>query len=397
MQMKRSKPMKDTMFKLFEHEAPWRRQYFDNNGSTVTVNTNNTDSAAITVDGITGLNSTIDDSWLGMIIECWDSTLTTYRGAAVITEATSTTTLKVRNLDGSTSIATVDNNDRWYVIGNAHGEGASAPEAWSDELSVVYNSTTEFRVTLEISHKLREAVLRGETDELKRQRRNKMQEYKIQKERYLLYGVSPIGTDLDGSDTFSDSTGNGTAWRTDAEGNKLRTGYGALQAINDYGDSSGVDQSVFTFAKSAFTWADYVDASEKIFQYVPNSGYKKAYCGLGAIGEWNKMSATGVAGNSKWVINLGDMKRDRLGFDYQLLQTPFGVLQMIPTRAMDGPRNDWMFIIDQDNMFMAVYEPDAFHQNIKTDNRPTIQKDEYSGDVGIGITLRKSHHLIKFT
>jgi hypothetical protein len=56
-----------------------------------------------------------------------------------------------------------------------------------------------------------------------------------------------------------------------------------------------------------------------------------------------------------------------------------------------------MFIIDQDNMFMAVYEPDAFHQNIKTDNRPTIQKDEYSGDVGIGITLRKSHHLIKFT
>jgi len=284
--------------KSVEHEGPWRRQYFDNNGSTVTVATTNADSSAITIDGITGLASSADESYLGMVIECWDSTLTTYRGAAVITAVPSTTTIKVRGCEGSSSIATVD-NDRWYVLAQIGAEGGSAPEAYHDELSVVWNATTEYRVTVEISDKLRLAALRGAPEEIIRLNREALHKCKIQQERMSLMGKNPVGTNLGGADTFTDSTGGTTSWRTDAEGNTLRMGYGALKMVEDYGDTSGDDQSVFTLAEGTFTWGDYVDVTEKVFQYLPNSGFKRAYCGRGAMSIWSKASAaSGVAKSS---------------------------------------------------------------------------------------------------
>lgn len=392
--LKKQKPS-DTLYKIFEHEGPWRRQYFDNNSSTVTISTNNADSDAITIDGITGLASSVDDSYLGLVVECWDSTLTTYRGAAVITDAPSTTTVKMRNLDGSTSIATVD-NDRWYVLAQVGAEGASAPEAYHDELSVVWNATTEYRVTVEITDKLRLAALRGAPQELIRLNQEAMKRFKMHQEKLSLLGKSPIGTNLGGADTFTDSAGNGAYWRTDAEGNTLRTGYGSLKAVEDYGDTSGDDQSVWTISEAAFSWADYVDISEKISQYLPNDGYFEAYCGRGAISIWSKASKQGIHGNSDWRVDISDWKRDRIGFNYKLLETPHCLMKLIPTPAIDGPRNKWMLILNQDNVFQATYEPNAFHQDIKTDNRPTIQKNEFSGDFGVGMSLVPSHKLIKF-
>lgn len=387
---------KDVLYKLFEHEGPWRRQYFDNNGSSVTVGTGNSDSSSITIDGITGLASSADDSYLGMIVECWDSTLKTNRGQAVITAVPSTTTIQVRGLSGANSIVTVD-NDRWFVLAQVGGEGASAPEAYHDELNVVWNSVTEFRVTVEITQALRDSALRGAPDELIRLNREALHKFKIQQERQSLFGINPVGTNLAQGDTFTDSTGGTTSWRTDAEGNILRMTYGALAMVEDYGDTSGDDQSNFTLNEATFTWGDYVDISEKTFQYLPNSGFKKAYCGRGAMSIWSKAAKVGLFGNSDWRVDISDFKKDKIGFSYKMLETPHGLLQLIPTPVMDGPRNNWMLIIDEDNIFQAVAEKNAFHQDIKTDNRPTIQKNEYSGKNGIGMELVNSHALIKFT
>ncbi len=392
--MGKQKPS-DTVYKMFQHEGQWRKQYFDNNGSTVTVDENNADSAAITIDGINGLAASADESYLGMIIECWDSTLTTRRGSAVITAVPSTTTIKVRNLSGDTDIDTVT-NDRWYVLAQLGGEGASAPEAFSDELSVVWNATSEYRVSVEISDKLRKAALRGAPQELLRLNHDKLQQFKIQQERLGLFGDSPVGTNLDASETFTDSTGNDFAWRTDAEGNALRTGVGACRAVDKYGASSGDDQSVFTVAEASFEWSDYVDISSKMFQYLPNSGFKRAYCGMGALNVYSRASRSGLMGNSDWKVVMTDFKRDKIGFNYRMLETPAGLLQLIYAPVFDGPRAKWMLSLDMDEVSMAVYEANAFHQDIKTDNRPTIQKNEYSGDMGPAMTNVKKHHLIKF-
>ena len=79
------------------------------------------------------------------MFELWDSTKTTLRGHALITEASSSSTLKFKNIGADALDAT--DNDVFIVVGNAHGEGTEAPEAWSDELKVVYNTTQIFNLT----------------------------------------------------------------------------------------------------------------------------------------------------------------------------------------------------------------------------------------------------------
>lgn len=390
--------MEDTIFKLFEHRNPWRRQYFDNNGDSVTIGTNDADSSEITIDGIVGLNSTVDASYIGLECEVWDSTETTLRGTILVTSVPSSTGIKVRNLDGATAIATVD-NDRYVVVGNAHGEGASSPEAWADDLHMAWNSTQEFRTPYEISRKLRKAALRGELKELDRLKKQKAGEHKMQKEKAFLYGRNPVGTNLDpdSADSFTDASGNGANWRTDANGNVVRTTMGIFTAIDKYGNSSGEDQNIFSYAEGAFTWKNYVAITEKMFQYLPNSGFKRAFCGRGAMSIWAVWGTDGIGGRSGWQVQLSPYKKDRLGFNFRTLETPHGVLQLIPTPAIDRGRNNWMLVIDHDDLWHAMYERPEFRQNIKTDNAPSLQKDEYWSDEGLGITLIEKHSVIKFT
>lgn len=389
----------DPLFKMFEHENPWAKQQFYNNGSTVTINSNGTESNAITVDNITGLSSTVDKSWEGLQCEVWDSTLTTKRGVVLITDGDTTTAIDVKHLwnEGTTaSIATVD-NDVFIVIGNAHGEGETAPEAWSDELSVVFNSAQIFKKPLEITGTLLEASLRGEADELGRLRLQKSQEHKIQKENAFLRGASLIGTGLEStlkSDTFGDASGTNT--RTGASGASVRTTFGIIPAIEDHGAESGDDQTYFEINEASYEYGDWVDDMEKVFQYVPDSGMKRAFCGMGAMSYWSKMQGTsGMAGNSGWTVNMSDMRRDALGFNYRILESPHGLIQLIPTPALRGPYNKSMLIVSEENLFIAQYRAPKFQANIKTDDAYDGVKDQYFSDEGIGVTLVKSHKYFK--
>jgi hypothetical protein len=137
---------------------------------------------------------------------------------------------------------------------------------------------------------------------------------------------------------------------------------------------------------------------EKVFQYIPETGVKRAFVGAGALGYWSKMAgSSGLSGNSGWTVNLGDMKRDGLGFNYRVLETPHGLLQLIPAPALRGPYNKYMVVVTDENLFHAVYRPSMYQTNIKTDNAFDGVKDQYMSDEGVGIQLIESHHLFKIT
>ena len=219
----------------------------------------------------------------------------------------------------------------------------------------------------------------------------------MQKERAFLfghrYGGTNLGDNLSGSsdDAFADGGS------TDAAGNLIRTTYGIVKAIEDFGTSSGDNQSVFT-VDSSYAYSNFVDDMEKVFQYVPEVGVKRAFCGAGALGYWSKMAAaSGMAGNSGWTVNLGDMKRDALGFNYRVLETPHGMLQLIPTPALRGDYNKYMLVVDDSNLFHAQYRAPMYQTNIKTDNAFDAVKDQYFSDEGVGISLIDSHSLFKIT
>ena len=386
----------DPTYKMFEHRNPWVKQEFQSATDVASRSAADAESDNMDIDNIKGLSSSADSSYVGLVCEVWDSTKSTKRGNAIISSVVDSNTVKFKVM-GDAAIDVAD-NDFFIVVGNAHGEGSSAPDAWSDELGVVWNSTQIFKTPLQVTGTLEAAVLRGESSELARLRRMKAQEHKMQKEKAFLFGKRVGGTGLDIYDgSTSDSFADGG--RTDADGNLIRSTYGIISALENYGisSSSDDDQNIFT-VDSSYAYGNFVDDTEKVFQYIPEVGVKRAFVGAGALGYWSKMAgASGLAGNSGWTVNLGDMKRDGLGFNYRLLETPHGMLQLIPTPALRGPYNKYMVVVSEENLFHAMYRPSMYQTNIKTDNAFDGVKDQYMSDEGVGIQLIESHHLFKIT
>jgi len=385
----------DPTFKMFEHRNPWNKQEFSLAANPASVASKAELGTAVAVDGIVGLASSVDSSYLGLECEVWDSTKTTLRGHALIT-VVGTNELKYKNI-GAAALDAAD-NDVFIVVGNAHGEGTEAPDSWADELKVVYNTTQIFKTPLQITGTLEAAALRGESSELARLRLQKSQEHKIQKERAFLFGDSPIGTGLaDSRDGASDESFT-DGYTTDANGNVVRTTKGIVTALEDYGATSGDDQNVFTVSEASYSYSSFVDDMEKVFQYVPEAGMKMAFCGMGAMSYWSKMEgSSGFAGNSGWNVNISSSERSSMGFNYRQLETPHGVLMLIPTPVLRGPYNKHMVVVSEENLFHATYRPPVYQTNIKTDNAFDGVKDQYMSDEGIGITLIESHKLFKIT
>ncbi len=386
-----SRNVADPLFKMFEHRNPWVKQEFAvNNGDGYTIPDNDA-GIEIAIDGIKNLASVADSSYVGLQLEVWKDDYSAKKGIALV-KSVSSGAPTVVSLSGEFA---VEDDDVCLVIGNARGEGSSAPEAWSDELTTVWNSCQIFKTPLQITGTLEAAVLRGESSELARLRRMKAEEHKMQKEKAFLFGKRIGGTGLSGSgDSFADGG------RVDGDGNIVRTTYGIIPALEDYGYASGDDQNKFVVGNS-YSYANFVDDMEKVFQYVPESGVKRAFCGAGALGYWSKMaSASGsnvMSSNSGWTVNIGDMKRDALGFNYRVLETPHGMLQLIPTPALRGPYNKHMLVVSDENLFHAQYRPMVYQANIKQDNAFDGVKDQYMSDEGVGIQLIESHKLFTIT
>lgn len=379
------------LFKLFEHENPWIKQEMTCS-SAKTVPNNDTGVAANTVSATTGLPaaSSIDDSMVGLEMECWDSTRTTKRGVAIITAVVSGTSFTVKNL--TTTAFTTVSGDIWSVMGNGRGEGSTAGNAWSDELSVVYNSTQYFSKSVEITGKLYKASLRGANDELARLRKQKGEAYKMQQEHAFFKGMNVIGTGMSGTALSADS------YRTDADGNPIRTTMGIIPIIETYGSSTLTDdaQNNFTIQEASYDYSQFVDDMEKVFQYESGTGQKFAFCGPGAMSYWSKLdNSQFFAGKSGWSVQLSGTSQNKLGFNIRKLETPHGILHLVPTKALKYAYNKHMVIVDESNLFHAEFEANMFKHNIKTEDDYNGVKDVYTGDIGIGVTLQKAHQLFK--
>ena len=107
--------------------------------------------------------------------------------------------------------------------------------------------------------------------------------------------------------------------------------------------------------------------------------------------------ASGLAGNSGWTVSLDDMKRDSLGFNYRMLETPHGALQLIPTPVLRQAYNKTMLVVSDENLFHAQYRAPKFQANILTDDAYDGVKDQYFSDEGIGVTLIESHKLFQIS
>jgi hypothetical protein len=392
-------------FKMFEHRAGWRYTYLDHNdGSPPAWSAagapNDTLTSDITVDNATGC--TVDSSLVGCQLEVWDSTLTTYKGTLLVTAVGNSTTITCKsagNPESSTgAVAALADNDRFYVIAPAFGEETTAPEAESDELDVVWSSCQLIRTSLEIGQTLREAALRGETDELKRLRENRGNFHKMRVARAMYYANRPggIGGVAHGAGGGTDATFVNHI--TDANSKTVRQMMGIWPALRRYGRRSGDQQNYFTFQKAAFTYNDWVDMWEKATQYSGGSaGMPEVYAGPGALSFFAKIGAEGFVTSTglREPLKMSESRQSGIGLVYKIIDTPHGPARLVPDPLLRGtPYNSSMLNPDPGNARMVQYEPSQYHVNIKTDDNPRVQKDEFVDFVGLALTVMESHSAV---
>jgi len=372
----------DPTFKMFEHRNPWVKQQF--NLKTAIANnampSADAETTSVNIDGAVGIE--LGANLKGLEVEVYSNAHAPKFRAVITTASASAIKMKLLGPKGTNAIVATDYA---MIIGSAMGEGTNSPSAWADDLAVVYNQCQIFKTPVEVTGTLLQASLRGESKELARLRDMKSQEHKIQKERAFLFGENLGGL----SGAFASAEGV-----HDVDGNTIRTTMGIIPAIKNAG-LTGDDKNNY-IASDVNTYAKFVDVMERVFQYVPEAGMKRAFVGAGALGHYSKLSgASGTfGGDSGWTVNVGDTERDKLGFNYRVLETPHGAIQMIPTPALRGPYNDYMLIVSDENLFHAQYRKPQFQASIQAPDYDGV-KDQYLSDEGVGISLVESHCLIK--
>lgn len=388
----RESGLKDPLFKMFQYENTYMRRYFYNNGSTVTIGAASSGAAtasnAVTIDNVTGYGSTstIDSSFVHKVFEVWDSTLTTLRGVVLLTDDTSTTTAKFKNLT-TTAIATVD-NDVFVEISNAQEDGSSAPDAIASELAVVWNQSQQFKTSIELKGELLYAALRGENNEFMRLVAEYTKAHKLNIEGAFLKGMNPVGTNLGAGDTFTNHD-----LLTGDTGGVVRTTYGIIPAITNYGSSSGDYQNIWTVNSALYQYADFVDMSEKLFQYYPPNGELYAITGPTAMSYWSKLLYA-RSPKDNWTVQFSPQGKDSFGLNVRKLDTPHGTLNLTKSDALKFEYKSKMVVVDDRYLKYMEYRPTEYKTNVKTDNAYDGRKDQIFSDAGNGITHIKTHALI---
>ena len=392
----------DKDFKIFEHRAAWRYQSVEANegaGGTIAWSTDGTpgDTVDVPVDNPNGLS--VDSSLIGQTLDLYNSGQTTYKGQVLVTNVNGSTVTLKSSGDPQTATEAIDaigDDDVLVANATAFGEGDDAPEAYHDSLDTVFNSVQRLKTAVEVTEDLRRASLRPNgSPELARLRNEKQREHKMRKEKLFLLGVRPGG--IGG---VAHGAGGGTDSQfvnhiDDAEGNTVTKTMGIIPALLRYGqdDPTADDQNVFNLDASTYDYSNFVLNTGKVFQY-GGRGIKTAYCG------WKVMSffSTIFTANSSWNVEISGMQRSRLGFNYRMLETPHGMIRLVPMPIFR--RTMWdssMLVVEDDLVKRKVYAPEEYRTNIKTDNAPDLQKDVFQAWDGLCINLVEKHSLWNFS
>ena len=391
--------VEDPLYKVFENESTFVKREFTVS-TALTVAANGDESAALTVGTITGLASTITSSWVGLVCEIWDVNKTTKRGLVYITEATSTTTFKCKTMKAS-AITTVS-GDYFIVMGRIRGEGSVAWAGESKEISVVWNSTAFLSDSCEVTGDLyTAATLRGFSQDMAFQREEMFKRYSDMHEKSLLTSVSTVGTNFDGSGTFSEASLR-TIADPDSVTGSVRTTYGYIPILEDYGVTAtttagmNADTNIFKLASAGFNYGDLVAINEVIFDK-RESDEAFGFSGRGALTKIAQKIADTTAGSMTWKgqVTLADEGRNlNLGFRQIALETIHGIWHLVPTRSLRNQYNNYIAIPDAENIGVAVFKPDEYKNNVKTDNDYDGVKDTIKSKKGLWMQLLKRHHLV---
>lgn len=301
---------------------------------------------------------------------------------AVVTDIAADGTVSLYALDaagdGSTTIALAQ-DDTVRVYSHADEEGGWTPDAWSDELEIVWNSTQIIRTSVSVTGTLAAINnLRGARDELARLNASKYQEHKIKINNALMHGVRIGGLG---------------APNHIVQSHPIRTTMGIIPALKRYGVA---DKNLFVRQWANYDIDDFIDDMKAASQYDSGDRDKVALCGLTVISNISKTGEGSFLHNSGTSIVMNDWKTSEVGFRIRTLQHPLGRLHLVVDRSLSQPPYDnMMVVIDPEYVKRVVFRPDAFRTGLQSEQEDAVI-NEYFSDTGLMITLIEKHALFMF-
>lgn len=367
----------DPDYRMFQYAASWANAYCLHNDGSPTALANVGSSATYAFDGTEGMYPAVGD-----VYDVWTSDNATYNGQVVVTAVSAT------NADEGTftavtsklSNATTTDNGFFYLVGSATEEGSGSPDAWSEDISVVYNSAQIFKTPIEITGTLlANAKLRGSSSELARLRSQKSREHEMKKELAFLLGQKPSGITAVG--THASGAGS----------KQIRKTHGIIPAINDY--SSAVN--VHSFSKASLKYTQFVDLMKSVYQYGNDEATKVAICGDDFLA-WVASFATTTGMEKNLQLGIAQ-NSGNFGWKFRGMTHQFGQLDLVRspllTNHANGKYSGYCIVVDPMNVSMVRYRPDQFQAAIQNNDIDGI-KDQYFSDCGLGITLPQTHHIL---
>jgi len=302
---------------------------------------------------------------------------------SAVTSGSNAVTLTAIDIDNDGSETfDLEANDPFVIISRGDEEGSRSPEAWSDDLEKVWNSTQIIKTPVEITGTLYNMTkLRGASNELARLRDLKAKEHKMKANRAMMLGVRVGGT------------GAPTGHLTGASGYPIRTTMGAIPMLQKYGVA---DEQVFDRAWATYDIDDFIDDMEKIAQYDNAKTEKFAFAGSSVLAELAKTGESSFFTRSGGSISLSNWQATSFGFDVRVLTHPFGKLYITwdPSLRYE-PYKNTMAVFDPDHIQRVIYRNDQY-QTALQENDADMVKDQYFSDCGLGMTLVEKHSLFQF-
>lgn len=390
-----TKPVDDVLYKMFENESTFVKREFKVT-TALTIAANGDESAALTVSSIVGMPSEVNNSWEGCVFEVWDSTKTTKKGLVTISDAASSSTIKCKTL--KSSAVTTESGDYFIYQFRVRGEGSVAWEGENKQLNVVWNSTAFLSDSCEITKDLAKAKLRGFSSDLAFQREEMFKRYSSSMEQCLLTSVSTVGTNLDGNDTFSESSLR-TINDPKSVSGAIRTTYGYIPILEDYGktyNGSGTidpDTNIFKIAAANTSYSAFLAYDEIVFD---KRFYDSTmdFIGRGAMTKLaQKIVDPSAEFTWKGTVSLGATNDLKLGFKAVELNTVHGQHNLVQTRSLRNQYNDYWIVPDYENIGVAQYEADQYGNDVKKDDDYEGIKDTIKSKKGLWLQLLKKHHM----
>ena len=91
---------------------------------------------------------------------------------------------------------------------------------------------------------------------------------------------------------------------------------------------------------------------------------------------------------------MGDSGVNGAGFNFRNLETPFGIFQLIPMKALANEYTNYILLPNDQAVGIREYEPWEYLTNIKTDNNYNGVKDVINYDAGFYLGLLPTQHMI---